>query len=296
MVPNQCQFRACGQTGDRAGRAGPAQSRCEIYGGLAHTSDVALSTAVLVVTLAVSLLAGTVTGMVGFGFAVVGTMALATVLAPAEAVAFMLLPIVGANLALIAGLKRAELSSCIRRFWPYILAALVGTMVGMVLLGWLPEAPLRVGLGVLTLAFVATRQRAVPVPGLSTARDRCFAETPLAMAGLGGVSGLLFGGTNVGVQIVAYVKSCDLSHGVFAGVIGLIFVGINGLRVVAAVPLGLYPDFLFVGASALAVLPALAGVALGRRLRMRVPEHRSRQFVLALLTGIAILLLRSGLA
>lgn len=256
---------------------------------------MAVSTGVVVFALVVAFVAGTVTGMAGFGFSVVGTMALATVLAPSEAVAFMLVPIVGANLALIAELDRSAIGSCVRRFAPYIAAALVGTILGMALLQWIPETPLRGGLGVLTLAFVATRQQAVELPGFEGVKDRCFAETPIAMTGLGGVSGLLFGATNVGVQVVAYVKSCDLSHSVFAGVIGLIFVGISSLRVLAAFPLGLYPDLTFVGVSAIALLPVFLGVAAGRQFRTRIPANRTRQFVLLLLTAIGIQLLRTAI-
>jgi len=41
----------------------------------------------------VMLVAGTTNGLAGFGFALVGTMALATVIDPATAVVFMIIPI-----------------------------------------------------------------------------------------------------------------------------------------------------------------------------------------------------------
>lgn len=112
----------------------------------------------------------------------------------------------------------------------------------MLVLDRLPEAPLRVGLGLLSLAFVLTAQRVVTVPGLARAKEGCFVERSTAMAAAGGVSGAVFGGTNVGVQFVAYPRSCDLPHGLFVGVVALVFLGANGVRVVVAGTVGLYPN------------------------------------------------------
>ena len=238
--------------------------------------------------------AGAVNGVAGFGFAVVGTMVLASTLDPATAVAFMILPMFAVNVALVGDLSREELRTCGRRFAPLLVAALLGTIAGMALLDRLPEGPLRVLLGTVSLGFVATAQRALPLPALSRARDRCFVETPLAMAAVGAVSGVLFGATNVGVQLVAFVRSCDLSHGLFVGVVALVFVGINGLRVGAAGALGLYPGAGFVLASAAAAVPAVGGVEVGKRLRDRVSERLRRGVVLGLLTVIGVRLVLGG--
>ncbi|MEF8780874.1 MAG: TSUP family transporter, partial [Haloferacaceae archaeon] len=217
--------------------------------------------------------AGIVNGVAGFGFAVVGTMALATVVDPAAAVVFLIFPILSVNLSLAGELSGEQLRTCGRRFGPLLGSAFVGTLAGMALLERIPEAPLRVGLGLVALGFVATAQRAVPVPGLSRAKDGCFVEGTVAMAGVGGISGVLFGGTNVGVQLVAYVRSCDLSHGLFVGVVAMVFLGLNGVRIAAAGVLGLYPDATFAAASFFAAAPAAVGVAVGARLRPKVSER-----------------------
>ena len=239
--------------------------------------------------------AGAVNGIAGFGFAVVGTMVLAAALDPATAVAFMIPPMFAVNVALVGDLSRNELRHCGRRFAPLLVAGLIGTIVGMVLLDRLPAAPVRVLLGVVSLGFVATAQRAVRLPTLSRARDRCVVETPLAMAAVGLGSGILFGATNVGVQFVAFVRSCDLSHGLFVGVVALVFVGINGLRVAAAGALGLYPNLGLLLASIGAIVPAVAGVAVGTRLRPRIPRRVRRRVVLGLLTLIGGRLVLGGL-
>ena len=254
----------------------------------------ATPTLVAVVTLVV-LVAGATNGLAGFGFAVVGTMALATLIEPATAVVFMIVPILAVNVSLVRDLTREELRTCSRRFAPLIVAALVGTVVGMAVLDSLPEAPLRVGLGVLTLAFVATSQRVVPLPALASVGGGEVGRSSAGMAGVGAVSGLLFGGTNVGVQLIAYLRSFDLSHGLFVGVVALVFLGLNGIRIGVAGALGLYPSPAVAGASVVAAVPAAAGVAVGKRLRATVSEQARRAVVLGLLTVVGIRLVTSGL-
>jgi hypothetical protein len=254
-----------------------------------------LAAAELLVVVAVVLLAGAINGVAGFGFALVGTMVLATAVDPALAVVFMIVPILSVNLALVRELSADGLRSCGRRFWPLVAAALVGTLLGLVVVEGVDAGPLRVALGVLSLAFVATAQDAVPVPGLRAVEDRCVVENGPAMAGVGLVSGVVFGGTNVGVQLIAYLRSCDLPHATFVGVVAMVFLGLNGVRVVAAGALGLYPDAAVVLASLAAAGPAVVGVAVGKRLRARVPERWRRRVVLGLLAAVGVRLVVAGL-
>lgn len=251
------------------------------------------SASTLVVIALVVLLAGAVNGVAGFGFALVGTMALSTVLEPATAVVFMIAPILAVNLSLVRELSASEVRTCGRRFGPLLLAATAGTLVGMWALEWLPASPLRVGLGLVTLAFVATNQRVVAMPGVAGVKDRCFVESTRWMTVVGGLSGLVFGATNVGVQLVAYLRSCNLSHGLFVGVIAMVFVGLNGLRVVAAAALGLY-EVQVAMISLAATVPAVGGVVLGSQLRHRLSEGYRRRFVFGLLTIIGVRLLLGG--
>jgi len=247
----------------------------------------------------VTFVAGATNGVAGFGFAVIATMAFATVVDPATAVVFMIVPIFAVNASLVSDLSRRELRTCSTRFWPLIAAALVGTVIGMAILGRVPDAPLRVGLGVVTLGFVATAQRVVGLPAWGGIGDGApgagLATSRLGMVGVGGVSGLLFGGTNVGVQLVAYLRSFDLSHGLFVGVVAVVFLGLNGIRVVVAGLLGLYPSTAVAAASAIAALPSVAGVTVGKRLRGSVSERVRRVVVLGLLTLVGIRLVAGGL-
>ena len=255
----------------------------------------ALSPTIAGVLVATVLVAGAVNGIAGFGFALVGTMVLATVVDPATAVVFMIIPILAVNVSLVRDLSATELRTCGRRFGLLLVSALVGTILGMVVLDRLPEAPLRLALGALSLGFVLNAQRLVTIPGRERVRDGCFVETPLGMVGVGGVSGVVFGGTNVGVQLVAYLRSCDLTHGLFVGVVAMVFLGLNGVRVVLAGALGLYPTLAVFLASVLAAIPAIVGVFLGKRLRDRVTERYRRALVFGLLTVIGLQLVLGGL-
>ncbi len=244
--------------------------------------------------LGVVLVAGAVNGVAGFGFALVGTTVLATVVDPTVAVVFMIFPILSVNVSLVRDLSGTALRSCVRRFWILVGAAGVGTVLGVFALDFLPAGPLKAGLGVLTLAFVATSQQIVPVPGREGVEDRCFVESSAAMAGVGGVSGLLFGGTNVGVQLIAYLRSCDLDHATFVGVVAMTFLGLNAVRVGLAGALGLYPSATTAAASLGAAVPAVAGVAVGKRLRDRIGERERRGAVLGLLTVVGVRLVLGG--
>jgi uncharacterized membrane protein YfcA len=249
---------------------------------------IVLATGVLVV-------AGATNGLAGFGFALVGTMALASMIDPATAVVFMILPVFAVNLSLVRELSGNDLRTCGRRFGPLIGAALVGTIIGMAVLRSVPSDPFRVVLGVVTLGFVATAQHSIPLPDLTSARSTSISHSRAGMLGVGSVSGLLFGGTNVGVQLIAYLRSFDLSHGLFVGVVALVFLGLNGIRVVIAALFGLYSSPTILLASVVATVPAVLGVAAGKRVRTRISERVRRFIVLGLLTVVGIRLVGGGL-
>jgi hypothetical protein len=115
------------------------------------------------------------------------------------------------------------------------------------------------------------------------------------MVGVGGISGLLFGGTNVGVQLIAYLRSFDLSHGLFVGVVALVFLGLNGIRVAVAGLFGLYPSRVLLFVSIVAAVPAVIGVSVGKRLRVAAGERSRRLVVLTLLTIVGFRLVGGGL-
>jgi uncharacterized membrane protein YfcA len=254
---------------------------------------VGVPTETLLVVAGVVAFGGLIKGVAGFGYGVASTAILATVLSPTTAVVVMILPALAANASLMGELDGEGLRSCITRFWPYLGAALVGTLLGMAVLDAIPRGPLALALGTLTLGYVLLKQPYVALPGADRAAAVCLRPGGGVKASLGFVSGVVFGASNVGVQVVAYLDTLDLDRSTFVGVLAMVLVGISMVRVVTAFALGLY------GGSALplsvaAVVPGLVGVRLGTSVRRFVPERAQTRGTLALLAVIGARLTATG--
>ena len=258
------------------------------------TVDVA--TPLLPLVFGIVFVGGLVVGIAGFGYALVATAGLAAVLDPSDAVVLMVIPVLAANVSLTRELDRDGLRSCVRRFWPYVLAAVVGTLVGMAVLRQVPTAGLALALGLFTLAYVVLAQDQVAIPGRDRVATWCFRDRTAAKVGLGLVSGFIFGASNVGVQVVAYLDRLELDRSTFVGVLAMILVGVSGMRVVAAAWLGLYGSGGLVLLSVAAVVPGLVGVELGRRVRPRIPVRYQTGGVYLLLMVIGVRLTMAGAA
>lgn len=254
-----------------------------------------VSVTILATVFVLVLVGGLVTGITWFGQAIVSTTSLATVLDPEQAVTVMILPLLVANGSLVRELDGGGLRRCVRRFWPYVLAATLGTLVGMGLLGRVSTVSLSLALGVFTLLYVLFSQDRVRVPGIARLTGWCFDERPVRMAGIGAVSGVVFGASNVAVQVVAFLDSRSLDRSTFVGVLAIILVGVSVVRIGAAFTLGLYGTSGLLGISVLAALPSLLGVAIGRRVRGAIPERYRTVGVFALLTVIGVRLTLTGL-
>lgn len=255
---------------------------------------VALVTETLIAIAFVVFFGGLVKGVAGFGYAIASTALLATFLDPSVAVTIMILPMLIANLSLLTELDREDFRTCIARFWPYLGAALIGTLVGMALLGLIPKPVLALLLGVFTLGYVLVTQPYVRIPGEDWFVDRCFRPGFLAKAILGLVSGVVFGASNIGVQVVAYLDTLELDRSTFVGVLAMILVGISGVRVGAAWYLGLYEAGSLLALSIGAIVPGLLGVRVGGALRQYVPETYQTGGTMLLLSVIGVRLVTNG--
>jgi uncharacterized membrane protein YfcA len=249
------------------------------------------STDVLVLIAIIVFFAGTVTGITGFGYALIGTVGSAAILGPQQAVVLMIIPVFISNVPLLRELNREQLLTCGRRFTSFIVAAAVGTVIGMAILQWVPTAILTFGLGMFTLGYVAFTQDTVPIPGKGHVTSNYFEQHPNAQLGIGFGSGLIFGASNVGVSMVAYLDSLDLSRSIFVGVLALIFLGISSIRVGAAWVLDLYGTGALVWLSVGVALVGLVGVESGQRIRHLLPDRYIDEFVLVLLVIIGIRLI-----
>lgn len=251
-------------------------------------------TSILLLASFIVLFGGLVKGVAGFGYALVSTTLLASLLTPADAVVLMIVPMLAASLSLLRELALSELKTCIIRFWPYVLAASIGTAIGMLLIDAIPKHVMLLGLGVFTLTYVTGKQPYVAIPGESWFRERCFRPSTPAKAALGFVSGLLFGSANVAVQVVAYLDSLSLDRATFVGVLAMILVGISSLRIGIAWTLGMYDAGSLLLLSIFLAVPGLLGVTIGRRLRTAIPARIELLGVLGLLTIIGLRLVTRG--
>jgi uncharacterized membrane protein YfcA len=253
-----------------------------------------LSTTALALAGAVVLFGGLVKGTVGFGYAIASTALLAVFLAPSTAVVLMILPMLAANVTLLRELDRDEFSRCLAQFWPYVLLAMIGTVLGMFLLDVVRTSLLTPGLGLFTLAYVAVKQPWIVLPGERTVARYCFRRDTVVKAALGFVSGIVFGLSNVAVQVVAYLDSLDLDRSTFVGVLAMILVGVSGLRVGMAWTLGLYGGGDLLLYSAGLSVPGVVGVTLGGRLRRFTSDRTQLAAVLLLLSVIGVRLVATG--
>lgn len=227
----------------------------------------------LTVALAAFLLAGFVKGVIGLGLPTVAMGLLSVAMAPVQAAALLIVPSIVTNLwQLLAGPSFAAL---VGRLWPMLAGVLAGTLIGTGLMTGSSARWAAAGLGLALVIYA--------VIGLASLRftvppAREWWLSPL----IGAATGVVTAATGVfAIPAVPYLAALGLSKEDLIQALGLSFT-------VSTVGLALARTGGFhtaeVGASLLAVLPALAGMAFGGWLRGRVSEAVFRRcFFLGLL-------------
>ncbi|MCX8073035.1 MAG: sulfite exporter TauE/SafE family protein [Candidatus Binatia bacterium] len=225
----------------------------------------------------VLLLAGTVRGFSGFGFALVAVSGLALLHPPAEVVPAILCLEIFASIHLLPGVWSQV-------HWPSILwlgvGMVVGTAPGVWLLAHASPSALRlwVSLAVLFAAATLTREQSRP-------RARGFWVQLLA----GFCSGVLNASASVGGPpvILYYLNASGSAAAIRASLIAF-FVVADSVSLAAMAGTGLLTPR--VGLLALLwIVPALAGVSLGRLMFERHGARHYRRAVVVLLVALAIL-------
>jgi uncharacterized protein len=233
----------------------------------------------IVFGLSVFLLAGTVKGLVGLGLPTI-TIALTSLVLPlTESIALIALPTIFTNVwqAAVGGRFRVIL----KRQWPLIVPLMISLYVTMWLVG--QKGP--------NWAFLVLAAVLIVYSGLGLLRIRLHIhadlEKPLAPV-IGVVSGFVAG--LVGVPIIPlmpYLQGLDVKPTELVQTLGV---------VLCATSLTLTSSLLFFGlldgpraiVSAVAVVPALAGMWVGQQIRLRlsVEQFRLAVFWALLLTGL----------
>ena len=233
-----------------------------------------LSIAVLVALFA-ALLAGIVTGLTGFGLALISTPILLFVYEPKTVVVLTAIFSIFINAAVVwDSWREARRRLALALFVP----ALVGIVVGAVILSVINPVYIRLGVGAIVVFSALLLVRDVMLPGANTRWGTLVA---------GSTSGALSTSTGLaGPPIVLLLASRGLPKHEFRGttalyflpmsIAGLLVLSVRGLVDAPEVPLGL-----------LLVPPAIAGKVIGTALLKHVSEKAFRGVTLGLviLTG-----------
>jgi hypothetical protein len=223
------------------------------------------------------LLAGLVKGVIGLGLPTVAMGLLGLAMRPVEAAALLLVPSLVTNVwQLLAGPRFGAL---LRRLWPMMLGVVAGTLAGSGVIAGTAAHAATAALGGALLFYGAV--------GLAKPRLRVPpAAEPWAGPLVGAVTGLVTGATGVFViPAVPYLGSLGLERDDLVQALGLSFT-VSTLALAGGLALHGALPFAATGTSLLALAPALAGMALGGRLRARV---RPEAFRLCFFVGLSML-------
>ncbi|MEP1207729.1 MAG: sulfite exporter TauE/SafE family protein [Rhizobiaceae bacterium] len=232
--------------------------------------------ALIVVTF---LIAGTLKGTVGLGLPLVAIVFMAIPLGFKEAIAIVLLPGLVTNVwqALAGPYFRVLL----KRLWPYLVACILGTWLGVNILSLASKDTLLSTLGIILAAYslfslmrpqIAAPGRAEPILG------------PLS----GGLGGVFYGMTSVFlVPGVLYLQALGLKKDEMVQALGLVFILLNISMISAFLEKGfISQDVTFL--SIFAILPTVIGIYFGQKLRRHISEELFRRIFFQLLFVIAI--------
>jgi uncharacterized membrane protein YfcA len=207
---------------------------------------------------AVFFLAGLVKGVVGLGLPTLSMALLALWMAPTEAASLLIVPTLLTNLWQLRPLR--ALGPMLRRVAPMQVGIVAGTLAGAYFIGPPSGTWAVAALGVALVAYALWSLAGVNV-----------AVKPRAETWLGPVIGTLTGvvSSATGVFVipaVPYLQALGLTRDELMQAMGISFTTAT-LALAVALTMNTHYSSATLGASALALLPALAGMAAGERLR-----------------------------
>ncbi len=233
---------------------------------------------IVATTVVTFLLAGIVKGAIGLGLPSIAIGLLALVMTPAQAAAIMIFPTLVTNVwQMLAG---PHLVTLLRRLWLLLAGSVVGIWLGGDVLTSANSRIAAAGLGVALVVYAAV--------GLFNLRFTVSrAREPWLSPAIGLATGFIAGCTGVFVIPAGpYYQAIGLKKDELVQMLGLSFT-----VSVVALALVLWRDGVMrpgnATGSALAVLPALAGMGIGQLIRRRASEEVFRRcfFVGLLLLG-----------
>ena len=258
----------------------PGTSRDALTDGLNDGFTITRLAAFVVI----ALVAAAVKGLSGFGYALIATPLAAVLIDPSVAVVVLGVPALVMNLFQVGetGTGREYL----RRHWSLVLAALVGSAIGVFILTRFPATRiLGVVIGVVLVSYVLW---AVARRGKPTTRT----AHPAALGTVGVAEGVLLGAVNMGPLLPAYLHTFERDARRYIGGMSLVFTLVFAERIGQMSATGLMtPQLLWLGS--VIGLVTLVGLGAGTALRRwgRVNQKVFSAVVLTLLaaTGVTML-------
>jgi hypothetical protein len=225
------------------------------------------TTEILVVVCATFLFAGWVKGVVGLGLPTIALALLAATVGLREAIALMLVPALVTNVW--QGLTGGAFVALLRRLWPLLLAACLGTWFGVGVLAQADTVLLTGLLGVMIFGYAGISLVApqVPPPGRWEG-----VLSPTA----GAIGGLATGLTGSFIPGILYLQALGLSRDHLVQAMGIAFVVLTVALAGALTRQDMMTVDLWL-MSTVAVAPAALGMVLGRALRRRLSEALFRR-------------------
>lgn len=233
--------------------------------------------------IAAFLLAGTVKGVIGMGLPTVAMGLLSVAMLPAQAAALLLIPSTVTNVWQLA--TGGHLRSCLRRLWPFLLMIVAGTVLGSYALGMGNSHGMTRALGAALFVYAMC--------GLFLPTFKVPSRAEVWLGPLCGfITGLITATTGVFViPAVPYLQGLGLDRNQLVQALGLSFT-VSTLTLGAGLFWNGALGSAEMGASLLAVMPALIGMGLGQWLRQRIsPATFKRVFFIGMaLLGLHLLI------
>ncbi|WP_127076548.1 sulfite exporter TauE/SafE family protein [Rhodomicrobium lacus] len=236
----------------------------------------------LAAILATFFVAGVVKGITGMGLPTVAMGVLGSLVSPLAAASLLIVPSFITNVwQLLAGPGIGELAW---RLWPMMLAIVAGTAIGS---SWIASGDTHLTSPLLGVALVIYSAYTLLARQFNVPRR----IEPWLSPVIGGTTGIVTGGTGVFViPAVPYLQALGLGKDHLVQALGLSFT-VSTLALAAGLAVRGAFQLNDIGLSALAVVPALAGMWTGQIVRYRISSRTFRRGFL-----VCLLLLGSEMA
>ena len=237
----------------------------------------------IAIAAAVMMLGGFVKGTTGFGLPLISVGLMSVFLPVKEVVGLLAVPILLSNVW--QAYRTGGMIDPVKRFWPLLSAAFVGLLGGVYLLISVEPRALYALIGGAVVVF-SVLMLVKWTPHIPPSREKPFG---FLFGGLAGITGGL--ATIWAPPITLYLLMLNVEKKEFIQTSGTMFF-IGGVPVVILYVLNDIVHWGNVGWSALLVLPVFLGMAVGQKLRDRIPQDTFRKIVLMTLIVVGGALLR----